>query len=224
MELDNLQIKITAETKEAVNALNKLKNALKGIDQYSQSNSFAILASNIRAFTKACSSSIPEIERLGDALSKVASVQARKLQSVAKAIRNLSKEATEAATTALTISPRGAMTTYDASSAKTARGGFANSEGAQNYQYETEALNALTIAEYDAFDSTKVLNDMFGKKNKSLKEQTKLTFLDKEALRFLEKALRILADTRLKQFKKRMDNSTKSVNLFNDKLCKMLSL
>lgn len=222
MDIDNLQIKITAETKEAVQALNKLKNALKGIDQYSQSNSFAILASNIRAFTKACSSSIPEIERLGDALSKVASVQARKLQSVAKAIRNLSKEATEAATTALTISPRGAMTPYDASFASTARGGNASAEAAKNYEYEASALNALTVAEDDVRIHTSVLEEMFGKKNKTLKDQTKLTNADKEALRFLEKALRIVADVRLKQFKQRMDKSTKSVSLFNNSIMRVL--
>ena len=46
MDIDKLQIKISADTKEAVSALNTLKNALVGIDQHAQSNSFAILATS----------------------------------------------------------------------------------------------------------------------------------------------------------------------------------
>lgn len=206
MDIDKLQIKITAETKEAVNAINRLKNALVNIDKQSQSNAFAILASNIRAFTKAVQSSIPEIERLGDALSKIASVQARKLESVAKSIRKVSQASADAMQTALTVY-RGEVIPGGTSN----RGGYAEVEP-EKERAEIGGLNALTLAENRAGVGADILNDIFGKKNKTLAKQTSLT---KNEIEFLKKLDKVLQKVALKKFEKGLERTTKKLNLFN---------
>lgn len=153
MELDNLQIRISADTQEAVKALNSLKNALNGIDKQAKSNAFDMLARKITAFASAVRKSIGDVERLGNAIANLSTLKGGQLASVAKQTRGMNG------------------------------GSLATDMGTVDVEPEKEAVKSLVSAQESASASTAELSAEFKKKNKELAEQTKKTNKDAKAVK-----------------------------------------
>ena len=153
MDIDNLQIKISADTEQAIKSLKALANALDRIQKRSQNTGFDLLAAKVNHFAKACHNSIPDIERLGDAIAKISSLKQGTLASTAKQIKD-------------TVTPNETI-----------------KSGTVDVEPEKNAVTDLAKAENLASAATKELADDFRDKNKALDEQTKKTKKDTTAVK-----------------------------------------
>lgn len=183
MELDNLQIKISADTQQAIDALNKLRNALNGIDKQSKSNAFDTLAMKINHFAAACRSSIPDVERLGNAIEKIASLKQGALVKTAKQVTGLGFDDTAIKDGTQNVNPNTAA--YE----------------------DIKATNEYAKSAEKAAEATGFLAKMFALKNKFLESQTVKTKKDGQAVGGLGDKVK---------------KATKSVNLFNNSIMRVL--
>lgn len=158
MDIDNLQIKISADTQQAIDALNKLRNALNGIDKQSKSNAFDTLAMKINHFAAACRSSIPDVERLGDAIAKIASLKQGDLAKTARQVTGLGFDDTAIKDGTQNVNPNTAV--YE----------------------DIKATNEYAESAEKAAEATGFLAKMFALKNKFLESQTVKTKKDGQAV------------------------------------------
>lgn len=96
MELDNLQIKISADAESAIRSLQGLASALKRIDTQAKSNAFEVLAKKVNSFAEAVRGSVSDVERLANAVSKLGSLRG------SSAVRGASPESLGIGTTTRT--------------------------------------------------------------------------------------------------------------------------
>ncbi len=90
-EIDELQISVTADTKEAVKAYKSLVTALNKLKKMSNDNfGFANLSEQVRNFSESTRGAINDVQRLADALEKIKS-NSKALANV-KAVKNVVAE------------------------------------------------------------------------------------------------------------------------------------
>lgn len=219
MELDNLQIKISADAESAIKSLKDLAGALKGIDERAKSKAFESLATKVNQFAAAVRKSIPDVERLGKAIKDINSMRAGKLAQIARDTKQTSAKdlgtvdvepqtATaelKAAKTMAAIEQAKARTEESMARAEAAKAKVAEARALTTA--ESKALKELATAEQKVTTATRSLADTFARKNKILDKQTKKTKAERKAV---------------KQYREETKKATKSTSQFASSIMRIL--